>query len=299
MVCACEPSTSTDEPDFGALADMGISLDGAMLTDAADHLDGADVQVSGFDLSVETDARTAFDAALPVDVESPGSEVDMGSPMASPQSEYSVEHMDVMVSYQTQRPAPFQNENREMTLRIYYPRALNADARLIVVSHGGPGSERGHMALAHLGQHYASRGYVAAHIGHRSSPGNTEHRWDRPHDVRAVINYFESADGAELEGMNGGVGTDAVGHIGHSWGAYTAHGVAGGDFRVSEGREDVWRFRDQRVVAIVALSPQGPGGFGAYDVVCDRAGGGVQIMGGIRLRTIIRGQASTYRPFIS
>ena len=63
-----------------------------------------------------------------------------------------------------------------------------------------------------------------------------------------------------------------VGHLGHSWGAYTAHAVAGGRFEHARMSE----LRDERVVVIVALSPQGPGsegddeqsgraGFGAYD----------------------------------
>ena len=63
-----------------------------------------------------------------------------------------------------------------------------------------------------------------------------------------------------------------VGVLGVGWGAFTAHAVAGGRFEQLPKGEG----RDERIVAIVAISPQGPGsisdhwninsyGYGAFD----------------------------------
>ena len=86
--------------------------------------------------------------------------------------------------------------------------------------------------------------------------------------MSALIDYFAERGGEALPEFAAMIDTIAVGHIGYSWGAYTAHSVAGGSFKSSGSGETLWNFRDERVVAIMALSPQGHGGFGAYDIVC-------------------------------
>ncbi len=55
----------------------------------------------------------------------------------------------------------------------------------------------------------------------------------------------------------GAVDLERVGHVGHSWGAYTAHAVAGADFGAP--------FADPRIDAIAPISPQGADQFGAFD----------------------------------
>jgi hypothetical protein len=147
---------------------------------------------------------------------------------------------------------------REISYTAYYPEAFTGAAAVVLVSHGGQGSARGHTSLGHLGGHYASRGYLAIHIGHRTSPSNLEHRRDRPADVSFLLDRLEDGTLPLPAGFEGTADTSRVGHVGHSWGAYTAHAVGGGEFEHGS-------FRDPRILAICPISPQGPEGFGAYD----------------------------------
>jgi predicted dienelactone hydrolase len=147
---------------------------------------------------------------------------------------------------------------REIGLRIHYPLGFTGAAPVILVSHGGMGSDRGEQGLAHLGRGYAAAGFLAVHIGHRTSADQPTHRRDRPADVSFVIDALSDGRIAMPQAFGGRPDLDRIGHAGHSWGAYTAHAVAGARF-------DHGRFRDPRVRAIVALSPQGPDQFGSFD----------------------------------
>ncbi len=60
-------------------------------------------------------------------------------------------------------------------------------------------------------------------------------------------------------GFGGTLVLDRFGHAGHSYGAYTAMAVAGGDYLFAP------EFRDPRIVAIAPISLQGAGQFGAFD----------------------------------
>ena len=262
--CEDDPTPARDGPTDAP--DASIPVDAAGSFDGFEDLLDAGIGDSLPSDVAPIDATAANDAA-------PESSQDGGAPPPGPTPEYAVATVDLTVEYQTERPEALGNEVRTLTVRVYAPRDVEGPARLLLVSHGGSGSTMGHTSLEHLGQHYARQGYVAAHIGHRRSPGNAHHRWDRPHDVSAVIDTFAMNQAAALEGFTGTLLTDRVGHIGHSWGAYTAHGVAGGLFVPSAQAEPSWNFRDPRVVAMVALSPQGPGGFGAFDAVCDGGDG--------------------------
>ena len=199
-------------------------------------------------------------------------------------------YLDTSLTYNTDYPAG-KNKARTVTLRVHYsPGALaaaaaaGARARVVLVSHGGQGSERGHRSFAYIAAELVGRGgYVCVNIGHRTSKANIFHRWDRPHDVSAAIDALAGA--GALPGGSGAalapalpaalaparldVASGRVGHLGHSWGAYTAHAVAGAAFEdpvpgAAPGAR--WTFRDPRVGAVVAFSPQGWGQFGQFDV---------------------------------
>jgi hypothetical protein len=150
------------------------------------------------------------------------------------------------------------SRTRDITLRVYYPQGLAAVCPLILVSHGGTGSTVGHTRLAHLGPEYAANGYVAVHVGHRASASNTQHRLDRPADVSFVLDQLIAGNVTFPPDFQGVLDFNKVGHAGHSWGAYTANAVGGGTF--TQGY-----LRDPRIKAICPFSPQGPGGFGAFD----------------------------------
>jgi hypothetical protein len=147
---------------------------------------------------------------------------------------------------------------RDITIRVYYPLNLAAVCPVILVSHGGDGSTVGHTRLAHLGPEYAVNGYVAVHIGHRPSASNAQHRLDRPADVSFVLDQLIAGNVTFPPAFLGVMNFNKVGHAGHSWGAYTANAVGGGTF--TQGN-----LGDARIKAICPFSPQGPGGFGAFD----------------------------------
>lgn len=167
--------------------------------------------------------------------------------------------------YRTERPVEPDAE-RAVRWRLWSAEGLRGSPPLVVVSHGGDGAINGHRRFEHLAAEYTARGYLTLHLNHAASPSGPLHRWDRPHDVRAAIDAALDGTIPLPDGVDG-VDEAAIGHIGHSWGAYTAHAVGGADFVDPQDPDGArWNFRDPRVRAFVALSPQGPGGFGAFDV---------------------------------
>jgi predicted dienelactone hydrolase len=73
-----------------------------------------------------------------------------------------------------------------------------------------------------------------------------------------VLDALERGDVALPPEFSGTLDLLRIGHMGHSWGAYTAHAVGGATF-------DQGVFTDARIRAIVPISPQGAGQFGAFD----------------------------------
>jgi pimeloyl-ACP methyl ester carboxylesterase len=120
---------------------------------------------------------------------------------------------------------------------------------VIFLSHGGNGSATAYRkALDYVRIELAKAGYVAISIQHRGSITEYKHRFDRPEDVsflvtRLLANKFK---------INATIAPDLIGHVGHSWGAYTGTALAGGKF------EHGSNFADPRITAFVAMSPQGP-----------------------------------------
>lgn len=154
------------------------------------------------------------------------------------------------------------DRSREVGYRAYFPTGYDPSGpvplRVILVSHGGAGSPNGETRAEHLGERFASAGYLAVHIGHRESAPGDSQTTDRPADVTFTLDAIADRRLALPPGFAARADTHAVGHIGHSWGAYTAHAVAGAVF-------DHGSYADPRIACIVALSPQGPGQFGAFD----------------------------------
>jgi len=148
--------------------------------------------------------------------------------------------------------------DRRVGYRAYFPiGAPEETLRLILVSHGGTGSLTGENRGEHLGIAFADAGYVAIHLGHRPATA-TRNLTDRPADVSFVLDALAQGRVALPVGYLARLDLNEVGHVGHSYGAYTAHAVGGATF-------DQGRFRDRRIAAIVALSPQGLDQFGAFD----------------------------------
>ena len=165
---------------------------------------------------------------------------------------------------------------REIGFLVRYPKDREGLTSVVLLSHGGCGNSLGQYGLRDLATSYARLGFLAVSIGHRPSANEMQHRYDRPLDVSFVIDALVRVRAASLR-IPGGGGDDAfpmpgdfkgmpdvdhIGHIGHSFGAFTAHAVGGANFSPTMG---IRNFRDPRVDAIVPISPQGFHRFGSYD----------------------------------
>ena len=197
---------------------------------------------------------TVYDALVPVDAALPDATLpDAALPDAATEPPFEPWTVAVRESALTDA-----TRDRQIGLAVYAPEGLPESVPVILVSHGGDGSNRGQRALAHLGRTFAAHGYLAIHLGHRPSESNLAHRLDRPADVSHVLDRLAAGDVPYPPGFTGLPDLSRVGHAGHSWGAYTSHAVGGATF-------DQGTFGDPRVRAIVPISPQGAGGFGAFD----------------------------------
>lgn len=151
--------------------------------------------------------------------------------------------------------------DRTVPYRVFAPLGAVDPSPVVLISHGGFGSDRGYTTANHFGEALAAAGFVSIHVGHRESVPPASQLSDRPADATFVLDL--AADGAlDLpDGFGGSIDVAQVGHLGHSFGAYTAYALAGAMFRQGGGSVS---FADPRIAAIVVLSPQGVGQFGAF-----------------------------------
>jgi hypothetical protein len=148
--------------------------------------------------------------------------------------------------------------SRAIAYRAYYPSDRTGPLPIVLFSHGGDGSTNGHLQLGHFGSSWAAAGYLAIHLNHLPSATITQHYRDRPADVTATLDRLANRSLALPDDIAQRADLTRVAHAGHSWGAYTAYAVGGA--RYTHGR-----YGDPRIRALIPISPQGPGGFGAYD----------------------------------
>lgn len=148
--------------------------------------------------------------------------------------------------------------DRRIPYRVYAPEDVTGPVPVVLVSHGGVGSETGYQRGGHLGSTFAADGMLAVHVGHVRSTVPRGQVTDRPADVSIVLDRIEDGTLPLPDGFAGTADLGRVGHTGHSFGAYTSHALAGADY----GRPSA---RDPRIDAIVPISPQGAGQFGAFD----------------------------------
>src|SRR5690606_31830494 len=147
--------------------------------------------------------------------------------------------------------------------------------------HGALGSKESAQPLA---SYWASHGYVAVQptFGDSISLLSPEERaragslvalvnsprirreWDdRPMDVKRVLDALDELE-AEVDGLAGKIDATRIGMAGHSFGAQTCMLLGGAT--VAQGQ--LKRFdslEDARPRAIIAISPQGPGGIFTED----------------------------------
>jgi predicted dienelactone hydrolase len=163
--------------------------------------------------------------------------------------------------------------NRNIPLKIYYPKTSKTERfPVIVFSHGLGGSREGY---GYLGRHWAGHGYIVVHLQHAGSdsevwqnvppgqvmqamrraavqPGNAV---NRVKDVTFAIDQLESLN-KQPGPLQGRLDMNRIGVGGHSFGAMTSLAVAGETFITAKG-EEVFS-PDHRVKAALALSAPVP-----------------------------------------
>jgi hypothetical protein len=152
-----------------------------------------------------------------------------------------------------------QARSREIAYTIYYPQGFQDEAHVLLFSHGGIGSPTGHTTYGHLGSFWATQGFIAIHVNHLSSANIIVHVIDRPNDVSFVLDALQAETLPLPPLFLGTLETTEFGHSGHSFGAHTAMGLAGGDFGAYPSA------LDERIVAFAPISLAGTGQFGAFD----------------------------------
>lgn len=161
--------------------------------------------------------------------------------------------------------------DRDVPVKIYYPKSDGTSFPVIVFSHGLGGSREGY---GYLGRHWASHGYVSVHVQHKGSDteawkgnpaqpmkgmkqaaANPMNAIARPLDVRFAIDQMERMN--RLEGpLRGLLNLGEIGMAGHSFGAFTTLAVAGEVFVLGQKREAV--LADPRVKAAIPMSAPVP-----------------------------------------
>ena len=165
--------------------------------------------------------------------------------------------------------------NRRIRYRLRYPRDFDGPAAIVLISPGGLGGEDTHTWYPHLGTAYARLGFLAVSLGHLPSVSEMQHRYNLPLDASFVIDALArtaaSARGTPWDAeealslppeFQGEPDVDHIGVLGHSFGAYTAHALAGAELGPAMG---IHNFRDPRVDAIVVIAPQGRDRYGFFD----------------------------------
>lgn len=163
--------------------------------------------------------------------------------------------------------------NRNIPVKVFVPGGRGGHLPVIVFS---PGFGANREIYRYLGTGWSAAGYVvilATHkdsdtraIGDFKAPTEPDKSFDlqveRTGDVSFIINSLDQVERA-IPALNGRIDRSHIGVAGHSMGGGTAL-LIGGATAVRSG-ESRRGFRDQRVSAVVAMSPQGPGEEGFDD----------------------------------
>ena len=158
-------------------------------------------------------------------------------------------------------------QSRDIPIRIYLPKD-RAAAPVVLFSHGLGGSREG---SEFLGNHWASRGYVAVFLQH---PGSDDSVWrDKPvaqrmaamrsaasvenfelrvQDVKAVLDQLEKWNSESSHAFHGRFDMAHVGMSGHSFGAVTTQAVSGERAPIGQSHSD------SRIKAAIVMSPSPP-----------------------------------------
>jgi len=156
--------------------------------------------------------------------------------------------------------------NRDVPVKIYYPKSGSGPFPVIIFSHGLGGSREGY---AYLGQDWAAHGYVCVHLQHlgsdqgifknggllhvdetlRKAIADPQNSINRALDVSFAIDQVEKLN-RDNSLLKNHLDLSRLGMAGHSFGAATTLLVTGEQMRlVTE------KYADPRIKAGIAMSP--------------------------------------------
>jgi predicted dienelactone hydrolase len=156
--------------------------------------------------------------------------------------------------------------NRDVPVKIYFPKTGVGPFPVIIFSHGLGGSREGY---AYLGEYWASHGYVSVHLQHIGSDtavfkgavlldlkgamekaiSNPQNTLNRTKDVSFAIDQLEKLNAANSP-LQKKLDLDQIGMAGHSFGAETTLVASGGRL---PGMSE--KLSDPRIKAAIAMSP--------------------------------------------
>jgi predicted dienelactone hydrolase len=154
--------------------------------------------------------------------------------------------------------------DRDVPVKIYYPKEGVGRLPVIIFSHGLGGSREGY---EYLGVHWAGCGYISVHLQHAGSDDavwkgkepaeitkaltaaamNLQNAAERPRDVSFVIDRLTELDSDPGFPLKGRLDLQRIGVAGHSFGGFTSMAIAGQDFGTI-------RMGDSRVKAVIEMS---------------------------------------------
>jgi predicted dienelactone hydrolase len=153
---------------------------------------------------------------------------------------------------------------RDVPVKIYYPKDTGNPCPVIIFSHGLGGSRE---SYEYLGQHWARCGYISVHLQHAGSDDlvwkeaaagekrsamvkatmNLSVIANRPKDVSFAIDRLTVLNEDAKSPLKGRLDLKNIGVAGHSFGGFTSMAIAGQEFsRV--------QWSDRRVKAVIEMS---------------------------------------------
>lgn len=192
-----------------------------------------------------------------------------------PEAQYGFTLLEHSVSYTDSASL-----QREVKMLIRQPLGAPLPMPVVVWSHGGAdGKASPATSMVEWSEATARAGYLSVSIAHAHREPRSRRQlckvvgipdeatckvfkylnWDRPHDIRAVLDELERLAAGALRGQ---IDTARIAVGGHSAGSGAAQTVAGARRIFTGAPVDL---SDPRPVAFLAFSPQQPGGEGFFD----------------------------------
>ncbi len=165
------------------------------------------------------------------------------------------------------------HRNRDVPVRLYFPKEGAGPFPIIIFSHGLGGSREGY---SYLGRHWAGCGYVSLHIQHlgsddevwkdvpllertkalKKSALDLSNAVSRPQDVKFAIDEVSKLNTDAESPLKNRLDTQTFAIAGHSFGGYTTLAVSGQTFINMLGGAP--RLADPRLKAAIQMSAPAP-----------------------------------------